>query len=281
MVLELGEVLLLHLARDDGAVLERLAHLGLVADELVLLADVLGLLQDLLLFLVLDVLLGLVEAFLLQALLLLLERRQLGLDIRVDIVVDVLAIVDLGDPVVLPRRVGEEVVFPQIDVEHTGATVGLLDIPRQHTPLGVALVVLLETLDGVRNESLPRDAVHGLGNVDTGHDFGKTGAESTVARRAGLELLRHALGKQPLANEVLDVLHTILGRARSTQQLHIARLCQILQLGLHLGVEILEGLDIHLVENDEDHLVGEERLDRLEEAALGLEGVAALLTAPC
>ena len=277
VILELGERLLLHFPGDYGAVLERLLHLGLVADELVLLADVLGLLQDLLLRLVAEVRVRLVEALLLETLLLLFESGQLGFDIGIDEIVDVLAVDDLGNLVVLPLGVGQEPLLPEIDVEDTSTTVLLLDIPGQKPPLGVGLVVLLEALDTLGDEGLAENTIGGLGDVDTGHDLGKTRAHGTVAAGTGLVLLVDTLNEESLANDVLDFLDTVLGGARGAQKLNVARLGQVHKVVLGLLVELLNGLDIHLVQDNVDHLVLEKGLDRPEKVALGLERVTALL----
>lgn len=113
--------------------------------------------------------------------------------------------------------------------------------------------------------------------MDTGHDLGETGAHGTVAAGTGLVLLVDALNEESLANGVLDFLDTVLGSARGAQKLNVAGLGKVHKIGLGFGVELLNGLDIHLVQDNVDHLVLEKGLDGPEQVALGLERVTALL----
>ena len=136
-IVELGERLLHLLAGDDGLVLEALLHAGLVADELLLLADQLGLAHDLGILVVLKILIRLVEAFGLELLLLFLESLELGLDVGIDKVVDVLSIVNLGNLVVLPLGVLKHVVGLHVDVEHTSTTILVLLITSGSSSLRI------------------------------------------------------------------------------------------------------------------------------------------------
>jgi hypothetical protein len=95
VVLELGERFALLLARDQGPVLEGLAEAGIVPHECMLLADELGLFQYFFLVLVRDAVVGIVKAFLLESLFFLFQRGELGVDVRVDKVVDILPVEDL------------------------------------------------------------------------------------------------------------------------------------------------------------------------------------------
>ncbi|GKT59111.1 conserved hypothetical protein [Colletotrichum tofieldiae] len=277
-VVHLGQRHLLRLARDDGLVLEALLHLGLVADEGLLLADQLGLGEHVGLLLVVELLVRLVVALLLEALLLLLEGLQLGVDLRVDEVVDVLAVPHLGDLVVLPLGVLEEPVLAHVHAVDAGATVVGLDVLGEAPALRVVAVVLLEVLDALGDEGLQGLGGTGLGDVDTGHDVGEAAANVAAAVGAGIELLGDALGNETLADGVLDALDALLRVARQLEHLDLARLEQALELRLGRGVEVLGLDDVDLVDNNEDNLVLEQGLDALEEVDLGLDRVAALLT---
>src|SRR3954470_3822983 len=90
-LLHLGELLGLGTARDGGAVLERLAHFGFVAEEHALLADQIGLHAGVGIFGIFHALVRLVVAVGFELLFFLLEGSELGLDVRVHEVVDVLA----------------------------------------------------------------------------------------------------------------------------------------------------------------------------------------------
>lgn len=234
-------------AGDDGAVLEALLHAGLVADKGLLLADDLGLREDGRLLLVVDLLVRVVEALRLELGLLLLERRKLGLDFRVHVVGHVHAVQDLGDIVVLPLGVLEEVVLAEIDVEHARAALLGLDVAREPDALRVVLVVLLAVLDGLWDKRLESSAAHGLRDVDPLHDVGKTAADLTRGGRAGLELLRDTLGDEALAGGILDLLHAFLGVAGHLEQLDLSGLEKALDECLALGLEVLGLLDINLV----------------------------------
>jgi hypothetical protein len=104
--------------------------------------------------------------------------------------------------------------------------------------------------------------------VDTSHDVRKTTANIATVVGTGLELLVDTLGNEALTSSVLDLLDTLGGVAGELQHLDLARLKDGLKLSLHLGAEVLGAGDINLVDNHEDKLVGEKRLNALEELDL-------------
>ncbi|KAI6759203.1 hypothetical protein HG530_009883 [Fusarium avenaceum] len=276
-VLELGERLLHELAGDDGLVLEALLHAGLVADELLLLADELGLAQDISLLIIVNLLFGLVEALFLEFLLLFLKSQELGLNVRIDKVVDILAVVELRNLVVLPLRVLEHIVGLHVNVEHTGTTVLVLLISGESSALGILLVVLLTILSTLRNECLQSLTTHGLSDVNTGHNISQSAANISAVVGASLELLVHTLGDQALASGVLDFLDTLLGVARQLEELDLAGLEDSLKLSLNRRLEVLGPGHVNLVNDNKDKLVGEEGLDALEEGDLSTDSVSTLL----
>lgn len=273
----LGQLLGLGAAGNGSPVLERLAHLGVVAHQGPLLADQIRLHTGIGILHIFDTLVGLVVAIGFQLLLLFLQGSQLGLDLGVDKVVDVLAVPDLGDLVVLPLVVGQIVGLLEIDVVDTSTTVLLLEIPLQFAAVGVVLVVLLERLDGLRNEGLALHTTHGLSNVDTGKDVTQTTTRGTSVVGSGLEFLSHSLGEELVTGGVLDSSHTLGGGARQLQKLDIARLKDILELLLVFGLQVLRTSHINLVHDKKNNLVGEQRLDAVEELDLIANRVTALL----
>ena len=272
---QLGELLGLGAAGDLSAVLERLAHLGVVAHENALLADEIGLHAVVRILGVLHALVGFVVSIRLELLLFLLESSELGLDIGVHEIVDVLAVPHLGDLVVVPVLVGKLVVALHIEAVNTSTTVLLLEVALQSPAVGVVLVVFGEVLDGLRNEGLT-DTAHRLGNVDTGEDIAETAAG--VSRGgARLELLGNTLSKELVTSGVLDGAHTLGGGARNLQHLNILGLEDFLELLLVLRLQIFGTADIDLVDNDVHNLVGEEGLDAVEKLDLVTDRVSTLL----
>lgn len=275
MLLHLRELLPLPLgARDDCAVLETLLGAGCIADEGALLADVVGLCTDFGLALILDFFILVVEAALLQSLLLGLELGKLRLDVGVDKVVHVPPVVDLWDFVKLPVGVLEQVVLLKVDVVDTGAAFFSLDIALEFRTVGVLFVVLSLVADRVGDEGLALDAADGTRDVDAVEDVG-----DVLAGGSGggvLELLLDAGGEEALAGLVADIHDAFFGVAGETQHLDLAGLCDGFEEGEAGRLEVFRTGHIDLVDDEEDDLVGEEGLDGVEELDLGLDGVAAL-----
>ena len=134
------------------------------------------------------------------------------------------------------------------------------------------LHALLPELDSFRNVGLASDgvALSGHGDPDSvGH----------VLHPLGLLLALDSAGQQGVAGSVPGVHDALLGECRDEDEGgNIADLC--LEGLVHLLARIVELLRpgrVNLVDDDKDGLVGEKRLDGLEELDLSLEREAALL----
>lgn len=277
VVIHLGKLDLERCARDDSPVLQRLLHLGGVADQHSLLSDHLSLHASVGLFSILQILIRIVVTFSLELLLLSLEGSKLGLDLWINEVVDVLSVEHLWNLVVLPLVVLEHVLVLKVDVEDTSTSVGLLDITGEQLALWVILIVLLHVLDSLWDESLSDNTVHWSGDMDTCKNITKTSTNSTIAGGAGLELLSNTICDQSLAGSVLDLLDTLFGCARQLEHLNVSWFKKSLELSRGLGVQIFWSHHINLVDDNEDELVGEKWLDGLEQGHLGSNSVATLL----
>ena len=265
-------------------------------DRLPFLADQLGLGSNVGVGDVLELFVRLVEAFGVQPLLFLFERGQLGLDVRVDVVEDVLAVKDLGHAVVLPLVALEKVALLHVDVVYARAAAFLLEVPFQRPPQPLALALVLVPLlrrdrlaspDRFRDEDVPAVALERLGHVYPGQQVTEPAAEGG-GRGGGLvggggggpsgpELLGDAIGDEPVAGGVANLHDSLGGRARQLQHLDVAGLEDRVEQIARGRVEVLGPDEVDLVDDDEDELVRKEGPDALEEADLSGDGVAAVL----
>ena len=279
------------LARHDRTVLERLLQPGRVPDREPLLADGVGLDPNFGVGDVLELVVRLVEALGVQPLLFLLERGQLGLDVRVDVVEDVLAFKDLGHAVVLPLVLLQQIALLHVDIVHARAAAFVFEVTFQRSPQPLApVMVLVPRLrrgrlafpDRFRDKDIPLAALERLGHVYPGQQVAEPAAERggggiVGGGASGLELLGDAIGDESVASGIAD-LHDALGRrARQLQHLDVAGLEDRVEKAARGRVEVLGPDEVDLVDDDEDELVREEGPDALEEADLGGDGVAAVL----
>jgi hypothetical protein len=262
-------------AGHDRTVLKSLLGTSGVADKLLLLTDVLGLLMDVDLLLILDIFLLLVESGSLELLLLLLQSRKLRLDLGVDEVGNVLSVEHLGNNVVLPVVVLEKVKVLEVDVEDTGTSVLGFDIAEETGTVGVVDIVLGLVEDSVGNIGLGLGTGHGARDVDTVEDV--DGLLGSGGSHGVLELLLDTDGEKTVTGGVTDIHNSLLGVARELQHLNLSGLGDGLQHGLLLVVKVLGSHGVNLVDDEEDDLVGEEGLDGVEKLNLGLHGVSTLL----
>ena len=121
---------------------------------------------------------------------------------------------DFGDLVVLPLIVCQVVSLLEVNVVDTSTAVLLLDIPLELLPLWVVLVVFLQLLHCLRNESLALSTTHRLSHVDTGKDIAQSPTGGTGAVDTGLELLRNSLSQELVASSVLHPSHAFSCGAR-------------------------------------------------------------------
>ena len=263
---------------DDGLVLQALPHLVGVPDQHSLLADEIGLVLDVDLVGVFQLLFFVVVTLLCKSGFLLLESGELRVDLGVDEIVHVLALEVLGDAVVLPLVVLQQVVVAEVDVEDTGTTLLLLDVAHELGAVGVVLVVLLPLLDTSGDEGLPCDATNRLGNVNSLENVAETASDLARGVGASLQLSGVPLCQQAVASSVPDVHQAFHGRARSLEHLNVVHVDQLLQLGLCRLLQIFGSGHIDLVDDDEDQLVREKRLDGAEESHLCVNTVSTLLT---
>mmetsp|Transcript_3279 Transcript_3279/g.8778 ORF Transcript_3279/g.8778 Transcript_3279/m.8778 type:complete len:535 (+) Transcript_3279:50-1654(+) len=215
----------------------------------------------------------------LELLLLALELREALVDLRVDKVGDVLAVENLGHDVVLPVVVVEHVVLAKIRVVDTRAAVLLLHLLLgDDLELAAGLLGLVDG-DGVGDDGGPGDVIPRLGLRDVQ-------SVEHLTRASARQLLLDARGEQLIAAHPLHLHHALLrqrGHARkflllaqgqsggpSSRRPHPRDERRILRL------EILELALVNLVNRNHQRLVREERLDRVEEIRLLLDGVPAL-----
>mmetsp|Transcript_19433 Transcript_19433/g.74612 ORF Transcript_19433/g.74612 Transcript_19433/m.74612 type:complete len:651 (-) Transcript_19433:57-2009(-) len=197
-------------------------------------------------------------------------------DLRVDVVADVLALHDLRDVVVLPVVVRQLVLLSPVDAELLGVP---LDVGVVGHPGGCLVHFSLRHGD-VASAAALADLLGDRGrarSVVPGDGHGHVQAVEDVAHLLALHLHLDALLQELLARLLLDGDDALLGNRAHLDHLEVV-------LRLHLGnesfllvVEVLEAEDVDLVGRDDEGLVGEEGLDVVEETELLLEAVAALL----
>jgi len=106
--------------------------------------------------------------------------------------------------------------------------------------------------------------------VNTAEDVVETTSDFTRGVGTSLELLSVTLGKETIASSVTDVHEALGGCARELEHLNVVGLAKVGKSLLGLSVEVLGAHGVDLVDDNENELVGEKRLDRLEKLHLGL-----------
>ena len=241
--------------------------------------------------------------------LLLLEAGQLGIDVRVDVVGDVLAVEDLGNGIEAPLLILEVVDLAVVGSPDAGSAVlphevasGLLGRGVAHDlvagAIGEAVVVAIVVVlgDGVtRPRPLgPSLIVGGAQGARLSRPLDRFGdahiSRPPIAGRRlkHLEAVHHALdllsrdatldpsGQELVAGGRLDLRHSLLGVVGHLHEGGLA-IDEALDHGLLVGIERLPRLGVNLVDNDDELLVGKQGLDGLEQTDLLLEGIPALL----
>eukprot|EP00760_Papus_ankaliazontas_P018925 PhM_4_TR17767/c0_g1_i1/m.843 len=204
------------------------------------------------------------------ALLLHLEVDEALHNVLIDEVGDVHAVDDLGDHVVLPVLVVEQVVLRQRREVHAGAAKLVLPVLLRHQTRRHEARVGDLGGDGVGDVrgALVLVARHRHGAVDTVADV--------VGETAGV-LLAEALSQQQLAGHRLELADGVVleGACLDPAGVRAGVLEHLLHELRLLRVEVLQTAQIALVKHNHDGLSGEERLDVAEERDLRLDGVAA------
>lgn len=137
----------------------------------------------------------------------------------------------------------------------------ILDVSLELDPVGIILVVLLLGEDGIRDARRSNDIVSRLrlGDVDL------------VGNRvdsSSLELGLDSMSEKSIASGVSNVHDAFLRVARGLNHGDVAGGNDLVDKCEVLGRKIGESGDIDLVDDEESGLVGEKRLDRVEELAL-------------
>mmetsp|Transcript_1305 Transcript_1305/g.3751 ORF Transcript_1305/g.3751 Transcript_1305/m.3751 type:complete len:542 (-) Transcript_1305:698-2323(-) len=239
--------------------------------------------------------------------LLFLEAGKLGIDVRVDVVGDILTVDDLGNRIetpllvfevvdltvvgspdagtaVLPHEVASRLLGGGIAHglvagaigEGIGAVVVLGDGISRPRPLGLALFVggaqsarLPSLLDRFGDAHIPRPSIAGGGceHLQTVHHALNLLSGDTTLNASGQELV--ARGR-------LDLRHPLLGKVGHLHEGGLP-IDEVLDHGLFVGIERLPRLGIDLVDDDDELLVGKQRFDGLEQTDLLLERISTLL----
>ena len=158
----------------------------------------------------------------------------------------------------------------QVNVVHASPTLFDLDVALETSTLGVGLVVLLAVLDRIGDEWCPNDVVAGLRLRDV----------ETVENRVdfvALELRVDTVLEKRIAGSGLERHDTLVGVAGHLHVPHTLRVDNLFHQCTALGCKLIEFRNIGLVQDKHGGLVGKEGLDSVEELALRLDGVPALL----
>ena len=158
----------------------------------------------------------------------------------------------------------------EVDVVHARTALLGLDVALEPAPLRVVLVVLLAVPDGVGYERRADDVVARLGLRDV------EAVEDRVDLVA-LELRVDAVLEQGVARGRLERRDAVVGVARDLDVAHVLGVGDLVDERAALRREVVEAGDVRLVDDEHGGLVGEEGLDGVEELALGLDRVPALL----
>ncbi|KAH3688918.1 hypothetical protein WICPIJ_000091 [Wickerhamomyces pijperi] len=260
--------------RHGTTVLQGLSVSGGVDHLLLLVSDPSGLFLHLLDIFVLGVkvVFRVVETFLLQSLFFLFQGLQLGGNVGVEEIVNVTAVEDFWHLVVLPLVVFQQVLVLQVDVVHTGTPVLFFNVTGQLTSVWIGDVVLGEGLDGVWDVGFSLEVVSWgrLGDVDL--------VENVVDTGSALQLLLDSGGQQLLTGLVSDSHHVVLLVTGGGHDLDsFVALDHFLEQVLSFLGQVFRLQDIGLIYDDQDGLVGEQRLDGVEQLDLVLDGEATLL----
>mmetsp|Transcript_38297 Transcript_38297/g.114685 ORF Transcript_38297/g.114685 Transcript_38297/m.114685 type:complete len:752 (-) Transcript_38297:278-2533(-) len=225
---------------------------------------------------------------------------ELGVNVRIDVVGDVLAVEYLRDGVELPFRVQKIVLLPEVRRPNARTPILPHELPRRlllgrvvhGRILSIGSIAVLHILlgDGVSHPRLlllPQTSLvprlhHALGDADVPRD--------AVPRRR-MEYLEpihdplhlpsahptlHAGGEELVARGVLDLRHSLLVVVRhGHQRASIGLVHHGLNEGLLSLVQRLPRLSVHLVDHHDQLLVGEQRLDAPEQRALLLHRITA------
>jgi hypothetical protein len=146
----------------------------------------------------------------------------------------------------------------------------LLVIPLQPDPLRVLLVVLLLGQRGRRDERRSLDIISlgGHGDVNLVGDSFKSVAP---------QLLLNSMGQEGVACLVSDVDDSLFGIGRSLHTSDFGKVDDLVDERSGLGGQFIQPQDVDLVDDEDDGLVVEQGLDRVEKLALSLDGVSTLL----
>jgi hypothetical protein len=146
----------------------------------------------------------------------------------------------------------------------------LLVIPLQPDPLRVLLVVLLLGQRSRRDKGRSLDIISlgGHGNVNLVGD----GFEPVAP-----QLLLNSMGQKGVACLVSDVDDSLFGVGRSLHASDFGKVDDLVDEDAGLGGQFIQPQDVDLVDDEDNGLVVEQGLDRVEELALSLDGVSTLL----
>ena len=159
---------------------------------------------------------------------------------------------------------------PEILGEDSLAHHLLLVVSLQPDPLRVLLVVLLlrQSGSGDKCRSLDIITLRGHGYVNLVGDS----LESVPP-----QLLLDSVSEQSVTRLVSDVDDTLLGVGRGLNTGDFREVDDLVHERSGLGGEFVQSQDVDFVDNQDDRLVVEQGLDRVEKLALSLDGVSTLL----
>mmetsp|Transcript_36018 Transcript_36018/g.76804 ORF Transcript_36018/g.76804 Transcript_36018/m.76804 type:complete len:403 (-) Transcript_36018:809-2017(-) len=206
-----------------------------------------------------------------EKLLLLLELGQLPVDVRIDEVVDILAIQDFGNDIVLPAWVLQDGVLPEVDRVDAGASKLLHSLLLELLPLGVLRIWELSS-------SLLEDAIGDAGGPALrGGSSGDLESILEVGGLAGTNLLLDAALQQEVASLGSSGVNSILRRAGCLEKVNslLSTLLHGVQELFLLGREVRHRSHVRLVQNDQQRAIPEKWLDGVEQGHLGGDGIAA------
>jgi hypothetical protein len=146
----------------------------------------------------------------------------------------------------------------------------LLVVSLQPDPLRVLLVVLLLRQRGSGDERRSLDII-------TLRRHGHVNLVGDSLESVPPQLLLDSVSEQSVTRLVSDVDDTLLGVSRGLNAGHFGKVDNLVHERSGLGGEFVQSQDVDLVDDQNDGLVVEQGLDRVEKLALSLDSVSTLL----
>ena len=157
----------------------------------------------------------------------------------------------------------------EVDVVNTGSAFFGFDILFEPS-LHASLFLLKFGFGSVGNEWCAREVISSfwLGDVDSVEDR---------VDLSSLDLVSNPVSQQRVARLGLEFHDTLLGVTRDLDAGYAFLVDDLVYKSTIFGGEVIEAHDIYFVDNKDGRFVGKEGFDRMEEFALGLDTIAALL----